>query len=69
MRVKIDPNVRVLGNETFVGFEDFDGEPMLGCCEVYEPESGLHGPGEVVRLDYEQRLAYLRVVWKDLERA
>jgi hypothetical protein len=66
-RVAIDPNVRVRGNQTYAGFEDVTGPLALGTnVEVYEPETGLAGPAEVVEVDAERRLVYLAVEWAQL---
>ncbi|HUC21313.1 MAG TPA: hypothetical protein VMA73_01270 [Streptosporangiaceae bacterium] len=70
-RIAIDPNVRVRGNQTFAGLEDVQGGDVVagGRVEVYEPESGLTGPGEVIEVDRERGLVYLEVDWGALHEA
>jgi hypothetical protein len=69
-RVAIDPNVRVRGNGTYVGFEDITGAIALNePVEVYEPESGLTGQGCVIDIDAENELVYLSVDWSSLAEA
>jgi hypothetical protein len=66
-RIANDPNVRVRGNQTYAGLEDVEGTVALGSCvEVYEPESGLAGPAEVVEVDHDRGLVYLAVDWRKL---
>ncbi len=66
-RVAIDPNVRVRGNGTYVGFEDVSGPIAVGDqVEVYEAESGLVGEGRVTEIDGERELVYLSVDWSSL---
>ncbi|MEU4224258.1 hypothetical protein AB0F17_08195 [Nonomuraea sp. NPDC026600] len=70
MRARIDPNVRVRGDNTYTGFEDVEGEAAdlhLGeVVTVYEPESGLRGFGSVVDVDLDRRLVFLAVDWSSL---
>lgn len=67
--VTIDLNVRIGGNQTFAGFEDVDGPIRPGGeVTVVEPESGIQGPGRVVRIDAERELIYLEVEWSRLSR-
>jgi hypothetical protein len=69
-RVAIDPNVRVRGNGTYAGFEDVTGPIEVNeQVEVYEPESGLTGDGQVTEIDAERRLVYLSVNWASLTEA
>ncbi|GHE41985.1 hypothetical protein GCM10017673_50230 [Streptosporangium violaceochromogenes] len=66
-RIAIDPNIRVRGNGTYAGFEDADGPLAVGdIVEVFEPESGLAGQGNVADVDNERGLAYLSVEWASL---
>lgn len=66
-RIAIDPNVRIRGNATFAGLEDVEGPLHLGLMvEVFEPESDLSGIGEVVEVDAERRLVFIRVEWSSL---
>lgn len=66
-RVEIDLNVRVRGNDTFVGFEDVHGPITVGeAVEVYESESGVSGEGKVTEIDGERELVYLSVDWSSL---
>lgn len=67
-RIAIDLNVRVRGNLTYSGYEDIEGDlPLDGVVEVYEPETGVSGPGRVVEVDEESRLVYLEVDWTRLK--
>lgn len=68
-RIAIDPNIRVRGNATFAGFEDVQGSPVhLGAIvEVFEPESGIVGIGEVVEIDEDRKLIFLAVDWASLK--
>lgn len=70
-RVRIDLNVRVRGNKTYVGFEDVYGPIAVGdLVHVFEPESGLEGEGRVTEIDPATQLVYLTVSWGALcERA
>jgi len=66
-RIAIDPNVRVRGNGTYAGFEDVSGPLTAGAkVEVYEPESGLVGNGQVTEIDAAKELVYLSVDWSSL---
>ena len=66
-RVEIDLNVRVRGNDTFVGFEDVDGPIAVGeTVEVYETESGASGEGRITEIDGDRELIYLSVNWPSL---
>lgn len=68
-RVAIDLNVRVRGNQTYAGFEDVTGVVTPGgYVEVYEPETGVTGPAEVVEVDHEHQLVYLAVDWGKLRK-
>ncbi|GAA3801056.1 hypothetical protein GCM10022403_039180 [Streptomyces coacervatus] len=67
-RIEIDPNVRVRGNGTRAGFEDVRGPIAVNMpVEVFEPESGLVGPGRVTEIDPARRLVFLSVEWSKLE--
>jgi hypothetical protein len=66
-RVGIDLNVRLRGGLTYAGFEDSSAPLAVGeHVRVYERESGLEGPGEVVEVDEATRLVYLKVAWAEL---
>lgn len=66
-RIEIDPNVRVRGNGTRAGFEDVYGPIAVNMqVEVFEPESGLVGPGRVTEIDAVKRLVFLSVEWSKL---
>lgn len=66
-RVAIDLNVRVRGALTYAGLEDASAPVRVGDhVHVYERESGLEGPAEVVEVDDSSRLIYLRVEWAAL---
>jgi hypothetical protein len=66
-RVAIDPNVRVRGNETYAGYEDVEGIPVIGGeVEVWERETGVLGPATVTALDDARQLIYLEVRWAEL---
>jgi hypothetical protein len=70
--IQIDLNVRVNGNQTYAGFENIiQGSlpsPYLGYqfVTVTEIESGLTGPGIVTEMDYDKKIIYLDVDWKQL---
>jgi hypothetical protein len=71
VRICIDLNVRIGANLTYSGFEDIDGAdprdlPRGTAVEVYEAESGVHGPATVAARDYGRRLIYLSVEWPAL---
>jgi hypothetical protein len=67
VRVAIDLNVRVKGNQAMAGFEDASGMVAMGDeVEVYEPESGLHGPAVVNEIDDSKRLIYMITDWRAL---
>jgi hypothetical protein len=66
-RIAIDPNIRVRGNQTYAGIEDIEGDVGAGShVVVYEPESGLSGPGEVTEVDRDRGLVYIVVDWSKL---
>jgi len=67
-RVAIDLNVRVRGDQTYAGFEDVEGDmPFQGArVEVYERESGVFGKAEVIEIDSDRQLIFLRVNWAAL---
>ncbi|MFE6846540.1 hypothetical protein [Streptomyces sp. NPDC057686] len=67
-RIEIDLNVRVRGNGTRAGFEDVAGPIMEGDeVEVFEPESGLVGPGRITGIDNDKRMRrsprYRNAIW------
>jgi hypothetical protein len=69
LRIEIDPNIRTNVSWTFVGFEDVHNEEELKPgdeVEVFESESGLHGPGKIEHIDFEAELVYIRVNWNRL---
>lgn len=71
MRVRIDPNIRVHGQDTLVGFEDVEGIDALvlhigEVVTVYEPESGLRGEGSIIEVDPVKQLVTLAVDWSSL---
>ena len=67
-RVEIDLNVRVRGNDTFVGFGDVSGPIAVGeSVEVFESESGVSGEGKVTEIDGDRELVYLSVDWSSLK--
>lgn len=66
-RARIDPNVRVRGNQTFVGYEDLEGVVTLGApIEVYEQETDAVGRGVVTEIDAERCLVFIAVEWRSL---
>ncbi|CAB4777967.1 MAG: hypothetical protein F2718_05080 [Actinobacteria bacterium] len=66
-RVEIDPNIRVRGNHTYVGFEECENIVVCGDeVEVFEEESGLVGRGRVIEVDHQARLVFLEVDWSAL---
>lgn len=67
VRVEIDPNIRVRGNQTLADYGDADGPLSVGQpVRVHESEAGIVGDGVVTELDPEKRLAVLRVDWASL---
>jgi hypothetical protein len=67
-RVKIDLNIRVRRNWTFVGIEDVDGSIEVGqVVEVFESESGVVGVGQIQEIDVERQIVYLSVEWGSLK--
>ena len=65
--VEIDLNVRVHGGQTYSGYEDVSGPLAVGdVVEVFEPESGVRGPGRVTDIDAAKRLVYCQPVRNDL---
>lgn len=70
VRVGIDLNVRVRGNQTVAGVEDADGLLSVGQhVRVHELETGLAGDGVVTEVDEVKRLAIIRVDWASLRPA
>lgn len=66
-RISIDLNVRVRGNNTYVGFEQVFGPVSVGeLVEVYEAESGLSGEGRITEIDGERELVFISVDWSAL---
>jgi hypothetical protein len=66
-RIRIDPNVRVRGNQTFSTFDDCDRIPAVGDqVTAYEDEDGIEGPAVCTGIDEDKRLVYLRVDWSAL---
>lgn len=66
-RVPIDPTIRVRGDQTYASLDDVEASLMPGShVTVYEPESGLTGPAEVVEIDHRRRLVYLAVDWRKM---
>jgi len=66
-RIAIDLNVRVRGGLSYAGYEDASGPVAPGdSVRVYERESGLEGPAQVVEIDSSTKLIYLRVEWAQL---
>lgn len=66
-RVRIDLNVRVRGNGTYVGFEDVYGPVAVGdLVHVFEPESHLEGEGRITEIDPAAQIVYLTVDWGSL---
>ncbi len=68
IRIEIDLNIRVRGNQTYAGYENVSGAlPAIGDhVEVFESESGLVGSGIVVELDDKRQIVYLDVDWATL---
>lgn len=70
-RVEIDLNVRIGRGLTFASFDDVKGADPRNLhpgdvVEVYEGESGLHGPARVTELEPLRGLVYLEVPWAEL---
>lgn len=65
----IDPNVRVRGNQTFVGYEHLEGVVELGkpiLC--WENETDSVADGVVTDIDVQRRVVYIDVAWKSFRR-
>ena len=68
-RLRIDPNVRLDGGRTYVGFEDvltYEVPRAGDWVEVIEPESGIVGYATVERVNVGARLIYLLIDWDKL---
>ena len=57
--------------QTYSGYEDVEGcapekLPRDADIEVYEAESGVHGPARVISLDRQRQLVYLKLDWTKL---
>lgn len=66
-RIRIDPNLRVTGDQTLAGPEDVEGEVVIGYpVHVYEPESGLVGTGIAIGFDSDRQLLRIAVDWASL---
>jgi hypothetical protein len=70
LRARIDLNVRIGKTLTYCGYDDVTGEmppsPRGLPIEVYEEESCVKGPGEIVVLDRQRHLVYIKVDWSKL---
>jgi hypothetical protein len=66
VRVVIDPNVRVRGNQTFTELGAIIGDAVCVGQQVvaFETESGLAGVAVVTDIDPERHLVYLAVDWR-----
>jgi len=70
VRVEFDPNVRIHGNGTYVGFEDVRGVVQLGDdVLLYEPEEGIEVHGRVTMIDPSKEIIYFSVDWQSARRA
>lgn len=70
LRIPIDLNVRVKGNQAMAGFEDVPGMVAKGDqVEIYEAETGLHGLATVNEIDPGKRLIFMITDWHLLEEA
>lgn len=66
--VRIDPNLRINGNQTFAGPGDVEGEVVIGYpVRVHDPESGLLGDGVAVGFDADEQLLRIAVDWSSLK--
>ena len=66
--VKIDPNIRVRGNQTLAGPGDITGEIVIGQrVMVYEPEAGVSGYGVAASFDEDKQLLFIDVDWASLQ--
>lgn len=64
VRVAIDLNVRVRGNQTYAGFEDADGPLAAGDkVAAFEAEAGVQADATVTEVDEGRRLVYLAMDW------
>jgi hypothetical protein len=72
VRIMIDPNVRVRGNQTYVDLDSdvLSGDvPQVGTeVEVCEEEAGLVGRARVSEVNRLTGLVYLVVDWSSLRR-
>src|SRR3954470_4192782 len=69
-RVRIDPNIRVRGGQTFAAPGDYETPIAIGQrVRVYEEESGLEGDAVVTDFDEDKQLLYLKVDWPSLKPA
>lgn len=70
VRIEIDPNVRVRGNQTFTGLGDIHppGAPVAIGDDViaFESEAGIAGPARVTDVDREKELIFLAVDWASM---
>lgn len=72
MRIQIDPNVRVRGDQTVVAFRHVQGptdesDLVHGAdVTVFEPESGIEGFGRIAEVDLGRKLLVLTVDWDSL---
>lgn len=79
VRITIDPNVRVRGNQTYAGFEDVQEAGNLGVSRMsradgplaagdkvlaVEAEDGIVTDATVVDVDHERQLVFLAVDWR-----
>ena len=63
----IDLNVRVRGNQTYVGYEDCSGCIGVGeLIAVREAENGIHGWGVVTEVLPEKRIIFIALDWTTL---
>lgn len=67
--LEIDPNVRVRGNQTFVGYEDCSDVPAEGeVVRVFQPDYRIETTATVSEVSRDSQLIYLRVDWNAFER-
>jgi hypothetical protein len=64
VRIAVDLNVRVRGNQTYSSLDDADGPVAVGdMLTVFEAETGITANAQVTDVDQERQLVYLAVDW------
>jgi hypothetical protein len=64
VRIAVDLNVRVRGDQTYAGLEDADGPVAVGDPVLaVEPFDRIAADAKVTGIDEEKQLVYLKVDW------